>query len=738
MRGAALANLLAAALALLLSKAAPAVATAPGRDVLATTPEKGRPSWRKALLLAAFALSGFFSLGYEVLWTKAIAFFISNSAYAFSAMLTTFLFGLGLGGVLVARFADRVKRLWFGFGLIEVLIGLGAAASIVIFAKFSYPDRFDNSSASPLWFKFAYSFLVMFVPTVLMGLLLPLAGRILVRSTAMTGRDVGTLYALNTLGCMAGAAVAGFALIPLLGIPKSILLLCGLQVLLGLVLLASAAELPLRRRSTWAGAVVGVFLTFLWVAPMQGKLYSSAGRSGMPKSQSIYYREGAASIVEVLETAERNRYLIINGSINAAPYPESVGLRAHRLISQLPLLLHPAPRRLLLVGLGSGMTAGAALPFDSIETIDCAELSRDVAGATDYFEHWNHGVARSSKLKLPFEDGRNHMLTSPGTYDVITLESIHPKWDAGNAGLYSRDFYRLCKSRLNPGGFISQWAPLNGMTFEEFRTILRTFSEEFPHSSLWFAKPTGYLAASNAILLGSQQPLAIDLDRLLAGLAEADIARDLKEEGVDDAIELLDGFIMEGETLRRFAGQDIPLNTDDLPILEYGPVVNRYEQILAALAPARSSVRPYCRSPVSIPDSGTFFAELQQRFAVSQLAIQGDLAHLRGDHNRAIASYGDALLMDPGNPDTAEEYRNVLFKGNYQFMVAFDKAKSWRPEEIHRFLRIMFHREDKDAVLWTGRQYQMAGWSDAARVHYRQVLALDPQNAEAAAYLREL
>jgi tetratricopeptide (TPR) repeat protein len=111
---------------------------------------------------------------------------------------------------------------------------------------------------------------------------------------------------------------------------------------------------------------------------------------------------------------------------------------------------------------------------------------------------------------------------------------------------------------------------------------------------------------------------------------------------------------------------------------------------------------------------------------------------LRGDHDRAIGSYGAALLLDPDNRDTAEEYKSIQFKGNYQFVAAFDKARSWRPEEIHRFLRIVFHREDKDAVLWTGRQYEMAGWHDAARAQYRQVLALDPQNAEAEASLRKL
>jgi spermidine synthase len=728
-RGAALINLVIAGLALLIDRYAPPATQARAPD--APVPAQDHPA-RPRLLLMAFTLSGFFSLGYEVLWTKAIAFFISNTASAFSAMLTTFLFGLGLGGLLVAKFADRIKRLWLGFALIEILIGLGALAS-----KFSYPDRFENSSATPLWFRFLYSFLVMFLPTLLMGLLLPLAGKILVRGNATTGKSVGILYAGNTLGCMAGAAATGFVLVPLLGIQKSILLLCALQVLLGLVLLVSDPARP-RHRFIWAAGVAGVVLLLAWILPIEGRIYSSANRTGMPKSQSIYYREGAGSIVEVLETEDSNRYLIINGSINAAPYPPSVGLRAHRLISQLPLMLHPNPHHLLLLGLGSGMTAGAALPFDSLQTIDVAELSPDVAKASDYFESWNHQVARSSKFTIAFEDGRNFLLTSARRYDVITLESIHPKWDAGNSSLYSREFYQLCQTRLNPGGFISQWAPLNGMTLREFRTILKTFSGAFPHASLWFTQPTGYLAATNAILLGSQERLAIDTDRLLTTMKSPNLALDLKEEGIEDAIELLDGFIMEGEALRRFAGQDAPSNTDDFPILEYGPVVNHYEHILTALAPARGSVRPHCLPPATQADSATFFARLHKRFELSQLCMQGDLAHLRGDHNRAIGSYGTAFLAAPDNRHIVSEYNNVQFKGNYQLMVSLGKAQSWQPEQIHRFLRIMFHRDDKDSLLWTGRQYQMAGWPDAARAQVRQALALDPQDPDAANLLREL
>lgn len=733
-RGAALVNLLAGAFAFWVARRAPGPAVVPAAEA---PPGETAPASRMALLLPAFALSGFFSMGYEVLWTKAIAFFVSNTAYAFSAMLTTFLFGLGLGGVLAGTFAGRLKRLWLAFGLIEVLVGTSALVSIVVFAKLSFPGRFDNSSATPVWFKFAYAFLVMFVPTVLMGLLLPLAGRLLVRRTAATGTGVGRLYAVNTLGCVAGAAVVGLVLIPWLGIQRSILLLCVLQVALGLVLILAAPGLSPRRRFMWAAPVIVLVLVSAAALPVEGKIYSSAHRMGMPKAESIFYREGAASIVEVLESPDGSRDLVINGSLNASPFPVSVGLRAHRLISQLPLLLHPDPRRLLLLGLGSGMTSGAALQFDSLEAIDCAELSPDVALASTYFERWNHGVVRSPKFRLNFEDGRNFMLTSSRRYDVITLESIHPKWDAGNASLYSSEFYRLCRSHLGPGGFISQWAPLNGMTLQEFKTILRTFSEVFPHASLWFVQPTGHLASTNAILLGAQERLAIDPERFMAASRKPAVASDLAEEGIDDPVQVLDGFIMEGETLRRFAGQDVPFNTDDRPVLEYGPAVNHHAQVLAALAPVRSSVRPWCRPLASDSDSQAFFARLHQQFEASQLAIQGDLAHLHGDHNRAIGSYGAAFLLAPENRPIVEEYRNVQFKGNYHFLQTFARPAAWQPEDVHRFLRIMFHRDDRDAVLWTGRQYQQAGWHDAARAQYRQVLAMDPQNAEAAARLRE-
>lgn len=732
-RAAALVNLLAAALALHLGRRSPA--PSPAAAPVAAADDDGKPAPRMTLLLAAFALSGLFAMGYEVLWTKAMAFFVSNTAYAFSAMLTTFLLGLGTGGVLVGALARRCRRPWLGFAAIEILIGMSALASLVVFAKLSRSEGFDHSSGTPLWLKFAYSFLVMFVPTVLMGMLLPLAGRLLVHGATATGTGVGRLYAVNTLGCVAGSALTGLVLVPWLGIQQSILLLCGLQVLLGLVLLMQAPTLSLARRLLWTFGVAVPMLGLVAVLPWRGQIYSSVTRTGTPGARSIFYREGSA-IVEVTESPDGVRDLIINGSLNASPYPVSVGLRAHRLISQLPLLLHPAPRHMLVLGLGSGMTAGAALQFDGLESVACAELSRDVALANGLFERWNHGAIESPKLALTFEDGRNFMLTSTRRYDVITLESIHPKWDEGNASLYSREFYRLCKSRLNPGGFISQWAPLNGMTLAEFKTIVRTFSQEFPHASLWFVQPTGYLASTNAILLGGQEPLSIDTDRLARVFATPAVARDLAEQGVDDPISLLDGFITADEALRRFAGRDVPLNTDDHPVLEYGPVVNHHPQVLAALAPVRTSVRPLCRPPADEP--AAFFARLEQQFAATQVAMQGDLAHLRGEHDQAIGHYGAALLLNPHSRVIDDEYKNVQFKGNYQFLQAFGKERGFGPDEVHRFLRIMFHRDDRDAVLWTAREYQRAGWHAAARAQYRQVLALDPQHAEAAATLREI
>ena len=157
----------------------------------------------------------------------------------------------------------------------------------------------------------------------------------------------------------------------------------------------------------------------------------------MPEGRSIYYREGIATTVEILENAAGDRHLILDGCVNASTSAIGVGTRIHALMSQLPLLMHPDPHSILLVALGSGMTSGGTLCFENLDTIECAEISEDVVEASSYFTKWNHGIVDSSRFTLHIEDGRNFVLTTPHTYDVISTGIIHPKYNSGNAGSVS-------------------------------------------------------------------------------------------------------------------------------------------------------------------------------------------------------------------------------------------------------------------------------------------------------------
>ncbi len=167
------------------------------------TVEKGYSDGLLRLALIMFGLSGFISLGYEVLWARAISFFAGNTSYAFSTMLTTFLLGIGLGSLLATKFSDKLKRPLLAFGLAEIMIGFCAIATIPMFARFFYllkPEIYGENPATPVWMKFSFSFLAMFLPTLLMGAVFPLVGRIYTRSLKKVGRSIGNLYSMNTVG----------------------------------------------------------------------------------------------------------------------------------------------------------------------------------------------------------------------------------------------------------------------------------------------------------------------------------------------------------------------------------------------------------------------------------------------------------------------------------------------------------------------------------------------------------
>jgi spermidine synthase len=704
----------------------------PKKQIMAA--ETGYSNSLLSLVLFMFGLSGFISLGYEVLWARAISFFAGNTSYAFSTMLTTFLLGIGLGSLLATKFSDKLKRPLLGFGLAEIMIGFCAIATIPMFARFFYllrPEIYGENPATPVWMKFCFSFLAMFIPTLLMGAVFPLVGRIYTHTLKKVGRSIGNLYSINTVGSILGSAAAGFVLVPLLGIQKSILLLSILQISIGAIIIMCSPELQPARRLSIVTPFVLIALALTVIAPVRGNTYSSAHRSNMPNGAPIYYREGVSNIVEVLQESEDSRHLILTGGVNASTSSHGVGLRIHRLMSQLPLLLHENPQSILLIALGSGMTAGATLAFDNLKTIDCAEISRDVVDAAGYFRLWNHDIVNSPRFNLVIEDGRNFVLTTPRKYDVITAGIIHPKYNSGNAGFYSKDYYEICKRKLKPGGIVCQWAPLYGLTVDEFKMIINTFLEVFPHGSLWFAQNYGQLGNSNALLIGSLDSLGISYAGLKKYFQKQAVGDDLREEGIDNVVELLDCFILGGDALRDFARGRNRITTDNHPILEFGQIEMHYDEILRMMAELREPIQPYLTNFESAASSEMIAISdsLRIQYEVSNYCIQGDIHILEIDFNQALAEYGRALEILPDNPDLRLQYRDVQLRANNHLIREFMAKNQGQNDMIKRFAqRLQYKPNDAESQFNIGLVYQQKGWLDAAMTQYQDAIRLDPDN----------
>ena len=228
--------------------------------------------------------------------------------------------------------------------------------------------------------------------------------------------------------------------------------------------------------------------------------------------------------------------LSINGLDEVPVDPAS--LLTFRVLAHLPLLIHPDPQQVMVLSLGGAITTGSVARHP-VKLIDAIELCPPVVQAAALFESWNHRVLHDPRLQIILQDGRNHLLTTPKTYDVITADATHP-WSADSWILYTREMYRLVRSRLSDQGIFCQWVPLHWMSMDDFKCVLRTLRTEFPHLSLWY---TG----SYVVAMGSQKPIRLSLSEMERRMQQATIQNDLAAVGIDSPPSLLGLHLMADE-----------------------------------------------------------------------------------------------------------------------------------------------------------------------------------------------
>lgn len=618
---------------------------------------------RRRLLVAAFALCGFASISYEVLWFRVLSTTLDSSTYAFTILLVTFLLGLVLGGLAWSLWLDRRTRgleLFVGVettlafaGLVSMaLLGLSRPVSQLLAGQFGPTGVIGGHGAYVG--MLLHAALILLVPTSLIGVVFPLVVQLTTRHVANAASNVGLLYSVNTLGGIAGSLAVGFMLVPTIGTQWTFVLVSGLCMAIGLGVQALDPEArPRARWSTRASAALLAVAVLLVPRDLLVRAFAEHD-----DAHARFVKEGTDTVLAVLEydtqsICDSGRYAcspgcrerairhqqLLSGAIS---YANTVLPRKRYMatLAHLPMLLHPNPRDVLLVCFGTGSTAGALASYPGLHALTLVDTNPDVLEAAPFFAEHNHGVQNDPRTRTVFDDGRHFLLATSGRYDVISFEPPPPR-DAGVVNLYTTDFYTLVRQRLAPGGVLAQWIPLQQQPDNLTRGMIASLLEVFPEVTLWI--PSDY----EAVLVASDRPLAADWQRWTAAWAEPSVARSLADVGFPSPYALLGTFVADTGSLRQYV-RGYPAITDDQPRLEYFLFnADRPFAPEALLAQGKPLAPPLTRT------EGLDAARLERELEANRWVLEstrlkrsGQWAEARAAVDRARAAVGDNVFFE--------------------------------------------------------------------------------------------
>lgn len=563
-------------------------------------PAQSTPARGENILAVVAFLAGFASLIDEVAWFRLLSLMLGASAYAFSTMLLAFLVGIAIGGRVGGPIADRV---WARGGTPAVLRALAVVqlgvATLSIGAMYLYPNL-------PMWYVWLFRDLgaaetqasvwvvstliagcVMTPPALFMGATFPFLVRAATRSGDDAAGAVSRIYAANTAGSVLGAAIAGFVLLPTLAVQGTVFL-AGACNVLGATAAAVTGDRPRGRFSAALVAAAGAGgLLVAWQRPLWDPLLMTCGtyqyvtgmedtsREGIWKFaveqyELLYYREGLSSVVTVARDKDSgNIWLANNGKVDAST---SLDMPTQVLVSLLPMQFVKDPDDVLVIGLASGITAGAVSTVDDVKRLEVVELEPAILEAARLFDAHNHQILDDPRVRLVATDGRNHVLRAPeARWDVVVSEPSNP-WLTGVANLFTKEFFEIGRSRLKPGGVWAQWVQVYGMDDRDVRSLLKTFASVFPHVQLYAAA-----ADADLVLIGSEQPLEPGIaaaERLLGRWPRA--AAELEAIGLTHPAHVAAHWMMDETGIEALKGGWV-MNTDDSLFIEYSAPLHLHQ-----------------------------------------------------------------------------------------------------------------------------------------------------------------
>jgi spermidine synthase len=684
-----------------------------------------RPS---GAFLPLAGLSGVIGAMLQFGWTRAMALSFGSSVYALGLTLAATLLGLGLGPLLVARLVrdprtrgfdarvpsdDAAPRRTAGWAA----WALGVTALLVLPLLGRLPAIglrlgavFERSPLTALALQFGIAAGLVCIPAMAQGASLPLLVRLASEGDSAAAA-AGRVYAASSWGSMAGFALAGFALVPVLGTRRTLALAAALALVMAVWLWPA----PRRTRAAIAAAPLVFLLLPGWDpglmssgAFLYGDLYRAviegrdAGGVGLReviarRGEVLFQREDGDGVTTVRRAPQGTLSLQINGKTEASTGGD---MPTQLLAGHLPMVLHPQARDVLVVGLASGVTLGAVERYPA-SRITVVEIARGVPAAARRFAAANEGALDDRRVTLVIDDARGWLLARDRRFDVIASQPSNP-WVAGVANLFTTEFYRLGRDHLGADGVFAQWVQAYRIAPDDLRRVVRSFLEVFPDATLWEESAGG----GDYFLLGGTGARGLD-PGCLDQAPEA--ARDsLKQAGIDGSADLMARYVSGPRSLRRFA-DGVPAHTDDDLALEWRAPLSLFRT--AALRPA-DLLAPY-REPVV-----GALADVPAARDPQFLAALGERLRRRTLRLQAATGLREADLLALREPALAAGLEQLRAGRPAEAVPALVRAAAASPESPNTHLVL-------------GDAYRAAGLLAAAEVAYRRALELDPNLAPA-------
>ncbi|MFQ5700347.1 MAG: fused MFS/spermidine synthase [Acidobacteriota bacterium] len=724
---------------------------------------QGRRPRSRLPLLGMLLLTGIALTALEVVWTRLAYLSFGSSAQAASLVLAAVITGLLMGYLAGARLSARARMpdRWLP------VFCLGAASAVafsdpllgrmpLLVTRLSGWIAMGSASTLLPWMPSALAFILVFLvaalPCLGIGAVFPLVCGIHLETSSFEKRRpfqsaaFGEASAAASLGNLIGAPLAYLALMAHAGSRRT--LLASAFILTACVLLAR----PAPRARTGFAVMVALLLVaasspgwspeLLSSGPfLYSPLYNAAAAEPdapalaqimRQRGEVLYLAEGARALVTVRHLPSGHLSMQVNGKTDASTGGD---MKTQILTAQLPLLVRESMNgttaaRVLVIGLGSGVSLGSALTHPS-ETVDVVEISPEVVEAADLFRDVNHDALRDPRTRLVVGDARAWLLFRNRTYDIIASQPSNP-WIAGEASLFTREFFSLARSRLARGGFMCQWLQGYGLRPEDFRSVVHTFADAFPHVTLWQESTAG----GDFLLLGSNEPLAIDPTRLARAMSHPAVKQDLDRVELYLPADLLQLLVMDERGVRAFSAH-AAIQTEDRLALEFSAPAALHEDTLGGIIEA---IEPYRVDPAALAGSDRKLASELTRRAHALREERTWAAGMGVLRARRIPSdlFRAVSFMRAGMKQHARDLLDRIVEREPtrrmpRMLLAYLLMSRGSPLEASRQLATVARMEPEDPLvrLYLSRALYSAGHIDKALKQNLQATRLDARQAEA-------